>query len=137
MAREAGALFLSTPFDLASAEFLDTIVSAFKIASGDNTFYPLLETVARFGKPVLLSSGLADLGQVTFSKAFIERVWADHHVEQELAILHCVTSYPVEPGKANLAAIRTLEQRLGGTIGYSDHTLGIDASVLAVALAPA
>ncbi len=133
-ARAANLIFLSTPFDLESARFLNGLVPAFKIASGDNNFYPLLETVAGFGKPVLLSAGLADLPQLRRSKALIEQVWQQAGVRQELALLHCVTSYPVPPAEANLAAIGRLRQEFGGTVGYSDHTAGIDAAVLAVAL---
>ena len=132
-ARDLGLLFLSTPFDLQSARFLVEIVDAMKIASGDNTFYPLLEEVAASGKPVILSTGLADLPQIAYAKSLVERVWAERHTTQELAILHCVSAYPVPPEQANLAAISTLRDRVGGVVGYSDHTLGIRAAVLAVA----
>jgi sialic acid synthase SpsE len=126
-------LFLSTPFDLDSARFLDPLVPAFKIASGDNDFFPLLEIVARTGKPILLSVGLMDLEEVQRSKAFVERIWRGQGVRGELALLHCVVSYPTPPEQANLLAIREL-QALGVTAGYSDHTLGIEAAVLSVAL---
>ncbi len=129
-----GLLFLATPFDLGSAHFLAPLVSAYKIASGDNTFYPLLEVVARTGKPVVLSSGLADMAVLRSSKAFLEGVWAEAELMGDLAVLHCVTSYPVPPEEANLGAILDLERQLGCTIGYSDHTLGIEAAVLATAL---
>lgn len=132
--RAANVLFLSTPFDIESARFLDGLVPAFKIASGDNTFYPLLEAVAGFGKPILLSAGLADLSELRRAKALIEQVWQRNGVRQELAVLHCVTSYPVPPAEANLAAIGRLRQESGCTVGYSDHTIGIEAAVLAVAL---
>src|SRR5262249_39299044 len=72
-ARRAGVMFLSTPLDLGSADFLAPLVAAFKIASGDNTFFPLLETVARHGKPVILSGGLADTQQLAYSRGFIEQ----------------------------------------------------------------
>jgi N,N'-diacetyllegionaminate synthase len=133
-ARALGLLFISTPLELGSAAFLDGIADALKIASGDNTFYPLLETVARTGKPLILSGGLADTRLLATVRAHIHQVWAETQRPAELAILHCVTSYPVEPAQANLAAIRNLQTELGGTVGYSDHTLGIEAAVLAVAL---
>jgi sialic acid synthase SpsE len=133
-ARKAGLIFLSTPFDLESAEFLNTIVPAFKIASGDNTFHPLLERVAGFGKSILLSSGLADLGRLRQAKTVIENVWRRTGATPELAVLHCVASYPVPPEEANLAAITRLREEFGGTVGYSDHTIGIEAAVMAVAL---
>ena len=134
VAREAGLLFLSTPFDLESAEFLNTIVPAFKIASGDNNFYPLLETVASFGKPVILSGGLADLVQLRYSKALIEYIWNGRGLQQDVAVLHCVSGYPVPAAEANLSAIRSLKRKLQCTVGYSDHTTGIEAAVLSVAL---
>lgn len=132
-AEQHGVLFLSTPFDLESARFLDRLVPAFKIASGDNNFNPLLETVARTGKPIILSAGLMDLDEVRQSKEFIEGFWRRQGIEQQLAVLHCVVSYPTPPEQANLSAIRELAG-LGVTVGYSDHTLGVEACVLAVAL---
>lgn len=132
-ARQHDLLFLSTPFDLHSARFLDGLVPAFKIASGDNTFYPLLELLAKTGKPLILSSGLAELEQIQYAKSLIECVWRELGIEQELAVLHCVSSYPVPPAQANLAAIARLKARLDCTIGYSDHTLGVEACVCAVA----
>jgi len=133
-ASDEGVMFLSTPFDLGSAEFLASLVPAFKIGSCENTFYPLLETVARFGKPVLLSGGMMDVLELADSKARIEEVWRRQGVQQELAVLHCVTSYPVPPEEANLAAISRLREALGCTVGYSDHTLGIEAAAVSVAL---
>ncbi len=127
VARREGVIFLSTPFDLESVRFLDALVPAFKIASGDNTFYPLLDTVARRGKPIILSSGLADTTRIRHVKAVIEAVWAEIGVEPGLALLHCVSSYPVPPEQANLAAIGRLRTDFDCSIGYSDHTLGIEA----------
>jgi sialic acid synthase SpsE len=134
VAKTAGILFLSTPFDLESAKFLNNIVSAFKISSGDNNFYPLIATVAQTGKPILMSTGLADLELIRYSKSLIERIWNEAKIVQDTAILHCVTSYPVAPEDANLAMISHLKRELKCTIGYSDHTVGIEASALSVAL---
>lgn len=134
IATDADLIFLSTPFDLESAESLKDIVPAFKISSGDNDFYPLIEKIAGFCKPIILSSGLADLAQLQKTKALIERTWRDCGSEPELAVLHCVSSYPVPPAEANLNAIRCLKNELGCTVGYSDHTIGIEAAVLAAAL---
>ena len=132
-AQREGVLFLSTPFDKQSALFLEPLVPAFKIASGDNDFFPLLETVAATGKPVLLSTGMCDLDGVRRAKACLEAVWQDRDIAGELALLHCVASYPTPPHQANLGALEAL-RRLGVTVGYSDHTLGIEAAVLSVAL---
>lgn len=125
LARSFGVLFVSTPLDLESAELLEPLVDAFKIASGDNDFVPLLERVAASGKPVILSTGLSDLEGV-------ERA-AGHFAGSELAVLQCTSAYPAPPEEANLAAIPMLAGRLGCTVGYSDHTLGVEACAAAVA----
>ena len=132
-ADESKLLFISTPFDVGSATFLNGFIPAFKISSGDNTFFPLLEVVARFGKPILMSCGLSDLQQIRYSKAFIENIWYQQGIEQELALLHCVTSYPVARREANLKAIQYMKREFDCEIGYSDHTLGIEAVILSVA----
>lgn len=131
-ARACGLIFLSTPFDLASADALEPIVDAYKISSGDNSFRPLLERVARTGKPLIVSAGLCELSEIEEAVAFVRGVWAG--AGGELAVLHCVSSYPVEPAEANLLAIEVLRERLPCTVGYSDHTVGLDAAPLAVAL---
>lgn len=132
-ARQAGVLFLSTPFDIESARFLTPLVPAFKIASGDNDFFPMIEMIARTAKPIILSAGLTDLEGITRTRTFIEGVWATHRIEPQLAILHCVVSYPVAARDANLLAIRQLRDS-GVTVGYSDHTMGVEAAVLSVGL---
>lgn len=133
VARQHGVQFLSTPFDLGSVDMLDRLVPAFKIASGDNDWPALLRAVARTGKPVLLSTGLATLADVARAKATIEDEWARTGTAPGLAVLHCVSSYPTPAADANLAAMRALAT-LEATVGYSDHTLGVEAAVLSVAL---
>lgn len=134
VAERENVLFLSTPSDIESARFLDKLVPAFKIASGDNNFFPLIDVIARTGKPIILSAGLTDMKQITVTTDFIQKTWREQGISQELAVLHCVTSYPTPPQEANLLAIRQLRDQLGVTVGYSDHTLGIEAVVLSVAL---
>ena len=131
VAKKQNVIFLSTPFDIESAKFLESFVPAFKISSGDCDFYPLLRQVAKTGKPVIFSSGLADFDQVKKTKAFIESVWRENHITQDMAVLHCVARYPTPKEEANLDFIKTL-QELGIVVGYSDHTLGIEAALLAV-----
>lgn len=134
VAHKAGLLFLSTPFDIESARFLNNLVPAFKISSGDNNFFPLIDVIARTGKPIILSSGLADINQITATRDFIQNIWDEQKLQQEMAVLHCVSSYPTPLQEANLLAIKQLREKLDVTIGYSDHTLGIEAAVLSVAL---
>jgi len=133
-AKSHGLIFLSTPFDIGSVRALEPLVPAFKIASGDNTFYPLLEAVADTHKPVLLSTGFADLEIVRTAKELFQRCWGEQPVNDQLALLHCVSNYPTSPEEANLSAIATMQREIGCTVGYSDHTIGVDAAVLSVAI---
>ena len=133
VAKHENILFLSTPFDIESVHFLNSIVPAFKIASGDNNFLPLIEVIAQTGKPIIMSAGLIDLLEVRKTIDFILNIWNENAIDQDIAILHCVTSYPTALEEANLSAIKEL-QSLNVTIGYSDHTIGTEAAVLSVAL---
>ncbi len=137
-AKAAGLLFMSTPFDPVSVETLAPLVPAIKISSGDNTFYPLLEAAADTGKPIILSTGLADMQLIGFAKSLVEKTWLEAGredlVRDGLALLHCVSAYPTPPDEANLAAIPRLKTEFGATVGYSDHTLGIEAAVTSVVL---
>lgn len=134
LARSLGLAFVSTPLDLGSVAILEPLVDALKISSGDNTFFPLIRAVARTGAPVIASTGLADTAEVEQLVAAIRGTWAEEGITGELALLHCVSSYPVEPAEANLRAIEALPAAFDCEVGYSDHTTGIDASLVAVAL---
>jgi N,N'-diacetyllegionaminate synthase len=127
-------VFCSTPFDLVSATFLNDLVPFFKISSGDNSFFPLLRTVAGFAKPIILSCGMAELEDIKITKDYIQSIWKDKGIKSKIALLHCVSSYPTSDMDANLLSIPYLKRSLGGIIGYSDHTLGIDAACTAVSL---
>jgi N-acetylneuraminate synthase/N,N'-diacetyllegionaminate synthase len=133
LAERRGVMFLSTPFDLESLSFLARICPALKIASGDNTFYPLLSAAGETGKPLILSTGLTDLPLLRRAVGTIERAWRRNGRSGDLALLHCTVSYPAPAEQANLRAIATLAQEFRYTVGYSDHTLGNQAAVLAVA----
>jgi N-acetylneuraminate synthase len=125
-----GVAFLSTPFDLDAVELLSPLVPAFKVASADITNLPLLEAVAGHKKPVLLSTGASTLDEVRAAVAFLGR-----HGAPDVALLHCVLSYPTSPENANLAAIATLRRALPEhVVGYSDH-VPPDAEMLTVTLA--
>ena len=128
-AHSVNLLFISTPFDLGSVDVLLPLVDAYKISSGDNNFYPLIERVSRTKKPLMVSTGLADDAQISETLECI-REW---RALNQVALLHCVTAYPVDPASANLAAIAALAINEEITVGYSDHTLGCEAAVLSVA----
>jgi N-acetylneuraminate synthase len=130
--REKGILFLSTPFDEQSADFLESIgVPAYKISSGDLTNHPLLAHVGRKGKPVILSTGMATLDEVA------EAVAAIKEAAEDFALLQCVSNYPADPRGVNLRVMRTYADRFGVPVGYSDHTLGIAVPIAAVGLGAA
>jgi sialic acid synthase SpsE len=133
LAHKLGLLFVSTPLSLEAAGLLEPLVDAYKIASGDNDFFPLLDRVAHTGKPVIVSTGVSDLEQIAAAVGSLRAQWHAHNVTGELGLLHCVSSYPTPHEQANLRSIPFLAERFDCTIGYSDHTLGTDAAVLAVA----
>ena len=101
-AKNNGLLFISTPLDIPSATFLIKIVDALKIASGDNTFHPLIELVSKSDKPIILSTGFADEEQIKFSASLIKNNRPMRTSYYGLALLHCVSAYPVNPSDANL-----------------------------------
>jgi N,N'-diacetyllegionaminate synthase len=132
LAHEEGLLFVSTPLDLPSAKTLANLVDAFKIASGDNTFYPLLDAVAATRRPVIVSTGVTDDVLVRDIKSYLEERWEGD--SPGLAFLHCVSCYPAPAEQLHLRNIPALVAALGCPIGYSDHTLGNEACLAAVAL---
>jgi N-acetylneuraminate synthase len=128
--RKRGLLFLSTPFDEGSADFLDELgVPAFKLASGELTYVSFLAHVAAKGKPMIVSTGMATLEEV---EAAVRAVRAGGN--PGLVLLHCVSAYPADPGDANLRAMRTMEAKFGVPVGFSDHTTGIEVALAAAAL---
>jgi len=133
VAKQENVIFLSTPFDIESARFLEPLVPAYKIGSGDNNFFPMIDVIARTGKPIIISAGLTNMQGIREAVNFITNIWNQNAVDQVLAVMHCVASYPVPLEEANLQAITVL-RGLGVTVGYSDHTVGIEAAVLSVAL---
>jgi N,N'-diacetyllegionaminate synthase len=127
-ARRVGLRFISTPLDLPSADALAPLVWAYKIASGDNDFVPLLERVARSGKPVIVSTGASDLADV-------DRTASTLRAAKRLAMLHCVSAYPAPANEVNLRAMTALRERFPDVaVGYSDHTLGIETCIAAATL---
>jgi len=129
-ARGRGIVFCSTPFDLASVDLLEQLgVPFFKIASGEITHVPLLRRIGSTGKPIVLSTGMADEAEIETALATLRAAGA-----QEIALLHCVSEYPAPVAEANLRAIESLRRRFGTPVGYSDHTLGLEAAVAAVVL---
>jgi len=124
-----GIVFLSTPFDEGSADLLEGLaVPAFKVGSGELTNLPFLENLARRGRPLLVSTGMATLDEVADAVEAIREAG-----NPPVALLHCVSSYPAPPEQANLQAMDTLREAFGLPVGFSDHSLGADVSLAAVA----
>ncbi|HYR89084.1 MAG TPA: N-acetylneuraminate synthase [Terriglobia bacterium] len=125
---ERNIIFLSSPFDECSVDFLATLpVPAFKLGSGEVTNIPLLKHVGSKGRPVLLSTGMSNLEEVDQAIQTLRRSGCD-----EIALLHCVSNYPAAPSDANLRAIPTMKQAFGLPVGFSDHTPGITVAIGAV-----
>ena len=126
-----GLLFLSTPFDEGSVDLLNELnVPAFKIGSGEITNPPLLEYIALKKKPVILSTGMSSLSEVDQAIKVIHGAGQ----KNQLILLHCVSCYPANPADVNLKAIQTMAEIFQVPVGYSDHTLGVEIAVAAVAL---
>lgn len=129
-ARERGIRFLSSPFDEESADLLERLdLPVFKIPSGELTNLPYLEHLARKARPLILSTGMATLGEVEQALDTIRAAG-----DPPTALLHCVTEYPAPYGEINLRAMATLHQAFGRPVGYSDHTPGMEVAVAAVAM---
>lgn len=131
--RECGIAFLSTPFEEQSADLLESLdVPAFKIPSGEITNLPFLRHVAAKQRPMLVSTGMADMTEVA---AAVETILATGN--GRFALLHCLSQYPADPAEANLRAMATMAQAFGCPVGYSDHTPGATVAIAAVALGAA
>lgn len=128
--KRRGVLFMSTPFDEWSADFLSKLeVAVYKIPSGEITNLAFLSHVARKGKPMIVSTGMSSMGEVESA------VQAIHEAgNRQLALLHCVSRYPAQPSEANLRAMATMQAAFGVPAGYSDHTMGVTVALAAVAL---
>lgn len=127
---ELGIVFLSTPFDEGSVDLLDKIgVPAFKVASGDLTHLPLLEYIAEKGKPMIVSTGGANLGEVEEAINMIR-----NQENNGIILMHCVSSYPAKVEDANIRAMTTMKNAFNLPVGYSDHSLGILIPLAAVVL---
>lgn len=124
--------FLSTGFDLESLDYLNSIgIDLIKIPSGEITNLPYLRKIAGFKKPIILSTGMADLEEV---KQAYNILISEGIKSEDLTILHCNTEYPTPMGDVNLRAMNAIGTELDVKTGYSDHTLGIEVPIAAVAL---
>lgn len=131
-AKECSIKFLSTGFDEDSIDFLDSLnIDLFKVPSGEITNKPYLEHIAKKGKPIVISTGMSNLQEI---KDAVEVLQNHQIAKNNITILHCNTEYPTPMQDVNLLAMNMIQNELGLQVGYSDHTLGIEVPIAAVAL---
>ena len=130
-AKSKGIKFLSTGFDEESVDFLEKLgIELFKIPSGEITNLPYLRHIASKKQPVILSTGMATLSEIETALVVLQ----GSNQDLDVTVLHCNTEYPTPMGDVNLKAMNTIGAAFGVKIGYSDHTLGIEVPIAAVAL---
>ena len=130
---KVGICFLSTPFDLESIDFLNSIDMPFwKIPSGEITNYPYLCSLAKTGKPVIMSTGMCTVEDIEAAIKVLTE-----NGTKEISLLHCNTEYPTPFEDVNLKAMQTMRDKFGLNVGYSDHTKGIEIPIAAVAMGAA
>ena len=124
--------FFSTGFDVESVDFLINLgINHFKIPSGEITNMPYLRHIGQFGKPVIISTGISTMGEI---EAAINVLVEGGTTRSLITLLHCTSEYPVPMTEVNLRAMQTMQMAFGVDVGYSDHTVGIEVSIAAVAL---
>ena len=132
-----GIEFMSTPFDTESVDLLISLgMKRIKIPSGEITNKPLIRHMARQNLPLIMSTGMSSLDEVTRAVGWIRDVWVggDCLIEADLTILHCTSNYPAQAEDINLRAMATIADATGAPIGYSDHSLGTAISIAAAAV---
>lgn len=124
--------YMSSAFDIKSLRFLKNInLKRFKIPSGEINNYPYLREIGSYGKEIILSTGMSKMSEIDQAINLIKKSGTKIN---KIKILHCHTDYPTKPKDVNLLAIKSLQKKYGNKIGYSDHTMGIEISIAAVAL---
>lgn len=127
---EKGIMFISTPFDFESVNLLEKLnIPLYKISSGDLTNIPLLKYIAKLNKHMIISTGMANLGEVEDAIEAIKQAG-----NNKISLLHCTSNYPTNYEDVNLKAMITLKNAFKLSVGYSDHTIGIEVPVAAVAM---
>jgi N-acetylneuraminate synthase len=127
-----GIMFLSTPFDMDSVEFLKTLnMGLWKIPSGEITNLTYLQKIGSYNEEVIFSTGMATLEDI---KNALEVLTKSGTSKERISVLHCNTEYPTPFSQVNLEAMLHIKNEFGVTVGYSDHTLGIEVPIAAVAL---
>jgi N,N'-diacetyllegionaminate synthase len=130
--KNVGINFLSTAFDTDGLHYLNNLgIPLFKIPSGEITNYMYLKTVAGFGKPIILSTGMSTMDEIRDAVTVLNQNGCS---KEQITVLHCNTEYPTPMEDVNLKAMISIQQEIGVKVGYSDHTMGIEVPIAAVAL---
>lgn len=130
--KKTGICFLSTPFDIESIHFLNSMQDIWKVPSGEITNYPYLVEIGKTGKKVILSTGMSEIDEIRDAICVLKA-----NGTKDMTILHCTTEYPAPVKDVNLNVMMTLQEEFGYPVGYSDHTQGIEVSLAAAALGAA
>jgi N,N'-diacetyllegionaminate synthase len=132
---ERGIEFMSTPFDIWALDLLRRLgVQRLKVPSGELTNRPFIEALALQGLPIILSTGMATLDEVRRTVDWLDAARPGQCLRDWVTVLHCTSNYPAAPADVNLKAMLTLQAALDLPVGYSDHTLGTDVAIAAVAM---
>lgn len=127
-----GVIFFSTAFDSVSLDFLEQLGQPYhKVPSGEITNLPYLRQVGSYSRPVILSTGMSTLGEIETALEALEQAGT---ARERITVLHCNTEYPTPMKDVNLRAMQTIRDAFGVSVGYSDHTQGIEVALAAVAL---
>ena len=145
--KNVGISYLCTPFDVSTAHEIEELVDLYKVSSSDLNNFLLLRFLASTAKPIIISTGMSDMGEIRESVDFLKNCWEESNlfyddevkvsngkVIPRLVVLHCTTSYPTLVEDVNLKAMLTIRNELNVTVGYSDHTLGLIIPFSAAAL---
>jgi sialic acid synthase SpsE len=134
MCREAGVSYNASVWEIEMLDWIDEHLDFYKIGSGDLTAWPILQVFAKKNKPILLSTGLSTLQEVLDTVAFIQSVNPSYKDPNMLCLLQCTSMYPIPLSDANLNVMTTYRNETGLSVGYSDHTEGMDALKVAAAM---
>lgn len=133
-ANNAGIEFFSTPLSEDWVPFLNQHTNAFKIASGDITFEPVIRAAAATGKPVIISTGTATIEEIDQAVSWVKDEIGEEKTKENLALMHCICFYPAPIDQANVRSVPFLAERYGLPVGYSNHVIEPEACLAAVAL---
>lgn len=125
-------IFLSSAFDLISLDYLENLGLLYhKIPSGEITNLPFLKQIGKYNKPIILSTGMATLGEIEIAIQVLEQAGT---TRKKITVLHCTSEYPAPMAEVNLRAMQSISKAFGVAVGYSDHTPGIEVAIASVAM---